>query len=260
MRRLAECVVAVLSVAAEGRAQHPAEPIPQPKSTPQDIAAGARIYGSQCAYCHGARGEGGRGAVLARPRLLHAADDLAVFHLITQGVPGTEMPGNLMSARGIWQVVAFIRTLGLVEQPRLTGNPARGEELYRTKGGCARCHTLAGRGGALGPDLTEVGARRSAAYLREALLNPEAAVPDGFLQVHLMTTNGRKITGVRLNEDAFSIQIRDLSDIFRSFWKSELAEFRRDAGKSPMPGYRELFSDSELDDLIAFLASQRGGL
>jgi len=191
---------------------------------------------------------------------LHAADDLAVFHLIAQGIPGTEMPGNPLSASEIWQMVAFIRTLGLVEQQPLTGNPARGEELYRTKGGCTRCHTLAGRGGALGPDLTEVGGRRSAAYLREALTNPEAAVPDGFLQVHLMTTNGRKITGVRLNEDAFSIQIRDLSDIFRSFWKSELAEFHRDAGRSPMPGYREAFTSAELDDVVAFLASQQGGL
>ncbi|PYT31131.1 MAG: hypothetical protein DMG57_05860 [Acidobacteria bacterium] len=260
MRRLAACVVAVLSIAEDGRAQHPTEATPQPKSTPQDIAAGARIYGSQCAYCHGTRGEGGRGAVLARRRLLHAADDLAVFHLIAQGIPGTEMPGNPLSASEIWQMVAFIRTLGLVEQQPLTGNPARGEELYRTKGGCTRCHTLAGRGGALGPDLTEVGGRRSAAYLREALTNPEAAVPDGFLQVHLMTTNGRKITGVRLNEDAFSIQIRDLSDIFRSFWKSELAEFHRDAGRSPMPGYREAFTSAELDDVVAFLASQQGGL
>jgi len=259
MRRLAAFIVAV-SIAAEGRGQNPTEATSQPKSTPQDIAAGARIYGSQCAYCHGTRGEGGRGAVLARPRLLHAADDLAVFDIIAKGVSGTEMPGNPLSAREIWQVVAFIRTLGLVEQRPVTGNPGRGEELYRTKGGCARCHTLAGRGGALGPDLTEVGARRSPAYLREALTNPEAAVPDGFLQVHLVTTDGRKITGVRLNEDAFSIQIRDLSDVFHSFWKSELAEIHRDAGKSFMPTYRELLTDAELNDVIAFLVLQRGGL
>ncbi len=260
MRRLAACVVAVLSVGVEGRAQHPTEATPQPKSTPQDIAAGERIYGSQCAYCHGTRGEGGRGAVLARHRLLRAADDLAIFHLIAKGVDGTEMPGNPLSAREIWQVVAFIRTMGLVEQPHLTGNPARGEELYRTKGGCARCHTIAGRGGALGPDLTEVGTRRSAAYLRQALTNPEAAIPEGFLLVHLATTDGRRITGVRLNEDAFSIQLRDLSDIFHSFWKSELAEFHRDAGKSPMPGCGTVFTNTELDDLIAFLALQGGGL
>src|SRR5256885_15431656 len=110
MRRLAACVVAVLSIAEDGRAQHPTEATPQPKSTPQDITSGTRIYGSQCAYCHGTRGEGGRGAVLARPRLLRAADDRAVFDIIAKGLPGTEMPGNSLSARDIWQVVAFIRT------------------------------------------------------------------------------------------------------------------------------------------------------
>ena len=198
--------------------------------------------------------------MLARPRLLHAADDLALFHIITRGVPETEMPGNSLSAHDIWQVVAFIRSLGLVKQARLPGDPRRGEELYRTKGGCVRCHTINGRGGALGPDLTEVGARRSEAYLREALTDPGAAVPEGFLLVQLTTADGRRINGVRLNEDAFSIQVRDLSDIFHSFWKSELSELHRDSGKSPMPRYRELLTNTELDDLVAFLAAQRGGL
>jgi len=41
----------------------------------------------------------------------------------------------------------------------------------------------------------------------------------GFLKCSLSRAMRRRITGARLNEDAFSIQIRDLSNEFRSFWK-----------------------------------------
>jgi putative heme-binding domain-containing protein len=99
---------------------------------------------------------------------------------------------------------------------------------------------------------------RSAGYLREALLNPESTVPQDFLQVELATHDGTRITGVRLNEDAFSIQIRDLSGQFRSFWKSELAELNKQRGKSPMPSYQGLLNSAELDDVIAYLDSLRG--
>jgi cytochrome c oxidase cbb3-type subunit 3 len=96
------------------------------------------------------------------------------------------------------------------------------------------------------------------AYLRESLINPEAAVPDGFLQVQLVTRTGSRITGVRLNQDTFSIQIRDLSGNFRSFFKTELAELNKLPGKSPMPSYTKVFSASELDDVVAYLDSLRG--
>ena len=179
--------------------------------------------------------------------------------VIADGIPDTEMPGHWLTPHEMSQLVAFVRTLGRTVPQKIHGDPARGAQLYGGKGGCARCHTIAGRGGAIGPDLNDIGARRSAAYLREALLAPEAAVPDEFLQVHLVTRDGRRITGARLNEDAFSIQIRDFSNEFRSFWKKELIELKKEPGKSPMPGYTKVFTPEELDDVIAYLDSLRGG-
>ena len=155
-------------------------------------------------------------------------------------------------------MLAFVQTLGRVAPQKISGDPASGEKLYASKGKCARCHTVDGRGGAIGPDLSDIGARRSVNYLREALLKPESAVPADFLQVELAAHDGARITGVRLNEDAFSIQIRDLSGQFRSFWKSELAELNKQQGKSPMPSYQDLLSAAEMDDMIAYLDSLRG--
>ena len=74
----------------------------------------------------------------------------------------------------------------------------------------------------------------------------------------MTTQDGRAITGARVNEDAFSIQIRDVSGKVYSFWKEELKELHKDWGKSPMPSYRDKLTPTEIDDLISYLASLRG--
>jgi putative heme-binding domain-containing protein len=229
----------------------------RPQTKPGDVAAGERMYRTQCAYCHGPRGEGGRGAMLARRNLIHAAIDQAMFDVIRHGIPDSEMPGHWFTPRETWQIVAFVRTLGRVAPQKVAGDSQRGKTLYAAKG-CSNCHTIAGRGGPLGPDLTDIGTRRSPGYLRQALLEPEAAVPEGFVEIQLVTRDGRRITGVRLNEDAFSIQLRDLAGNLQSFFKSELAECTPQAGKSPMPSYKETLAPGEVDDLVAWLDSLRG--
>jgi len=226
-------------------------------ATPENLAAGEHFYRTECAYCHGPHGEGGRGTTLARPRLPHAPDDATLAQVIEDGIPDTEMPAHWFAPNEIRQLVAYVRTLGRVKPQRIDGDPTRGEKLYAGKGSCARCHTVNGLGGALGPDLTGIGARRSVPYLKESLLDPEAAVPEGFLQVQLVTRNGQRVTGVRLNEDTFSIQIRDLSGNFRSYFRSELVGITKQSGKSPMPSYKGVFTPDELNDVIAYLDSLR---
>jgi cytochrome c oxidase cbb3-type subunit III len=224
---------------------------------PDGVAEGEKLFRSQCAHCHGLRGEGGRGAVLAVTAFRHAADEAALLRVIRRGIPGTEMPGTSFSDRQVQQVSAFVRSLGRVEARPVPGDAARGRAIYETKGNCAGCHTLSGRGQPVGPDLAGIGARTGAAYLRDALLDPSKDVPAGFLQMRLTTKEGRRLTAVRINEDTFSLQVRDLSGNTLSFWKTELAGIQKDFGKSPMPAYRSLLTPSEVDDLVAYMVSLR---
>ena len=85
----------------------------------------------------------------------------------------------------------------------------------------------------------------------------EAGLPQNFLYVRVKTHQGDEFIGVRVNEDTFSIQIRDATGKVRSFFRSELAELHKDWGKSPMPSYAKVFSADELDDLVAYLVSLR---
>ncbi|MGH9672916.1 MAG: c-type cytochrome [Bryobacteraceae bacterium] len=230
-----------------------------------EIAKGEKLFLNQCSLCHGAKGEGGRGSMLAVPKLSRAPDDDALVKVIEDGIPRTEMGGAwTMNEYEIRQVAAYVRTLGRVPRANVPGDPKRGEAVYRGSAGCVACHGLKNAsggvtGGLSGPELSSIGLRRSVEYLRAALLEPEAAVPDGFLQVRARLRDGRVVTGLRINEDTFSIQVRDPADRTYSFWKHELAELQRDKGKSPMPSYKDKLTPVEIDDLIAFLVSLREG-
>jgi len=232
-------------------------PAARPRVTAQEIARGRALFEAQCSYCHGAGGDGGRGANLARPALRRAATDEALFRVVSRGIPGTGMPGNGMSVRETWQVVAFVRSLGRVARQPLPGDIASGAKLYQANN-CASCHTIHGWGGAFGPDLTDVGARSSPAFVRESLLDVAAEVPTGFMLVRVVTREGQRLTGVRVNEDPFSIQFRDATGRLYSFFKDELAEFAKDEGKTPMPSYRDRLTTAALDDLVAYLVSLEG--
>ena len=160
-------------------------PKKNPFATAADLKNGQQLFMGQCARCHGPKGEGGRGAVLAQPRLRHAPDDESLFLVIRDGIKGTEMPGGyaLGYSRDLAACGVCSQSGAHGSRDRLPGDPKRGQEVYRTKGRCAQCHISGGLGGSLGPELTEIGARRSAAHLRAAVLDPASTLPEGFLEV-----------------------------------------------------------------------------
>jgi putative heme-binding domain-containing protein len=239
----------------------------QPAVSMADAAAGRKLFAAHCAACHGQKGEGGRGPRLTT--LTRASDDDSLFSIIRKGIASTEMPPAPLSDDEIRDVATFVRSLRRDAGASASTDGARGARIYR-QAGCVRCHTIGAEGGVFGPDLSNIGASRPTDYLRRALLDPEAdipekfgeyrwytVIPDNFLQVRVTTQDGRAITGARVNEDAFSIQLRDVSGRVYSFWKEELKELYKDWGKSPMPSYRDQLTPAEIDELVSYLASLR---
>ena len=106
-----------------------------------------------------------------------------------------------------------------------------------------------------GPDLTDIGERRSVDFMRESLVTPEAELPENYLLVSVTNNDGLSVRGVRLNEDSFSIQMRDSEGRSYSFWKTELKSIEKQRGKSGMPSYKARLAPLELTDLVAYLAS-----
>jgi cytochrome c oxidase cbb3-type subunit 3 len=224
-----------------------------------DVERGKKLYEGHCALCHGITGTGGKGPNLAQPNLRHAPDNARLAEVIRQGIDGSEMPGSWqLTDREIWQVAGFVRSLGSIAVVQLPGDPERGRALYMGKGGCVACHIVKGSGSSYAPELTEIGARRNAEYLRESIVAPSAQVPEGYLVVTVSTRDGKKLRGARVNEDTFTIQVRDASNKVHSFRKQDVAKLDKEFKQSLMPSYDSRFTSSELDDLIAYLASLRG--
>src|SRR5947207_8944647 len=165
--------VPMLLIAAGAFAQE-AEVI-NPHTTAADVAAGAKIFRSHCAECHGLKGEGGRGPSLQTGVFFHGGADADLFRNITDGIDGTAMPGVFFSADPVWQVVAYVRSLSQGHANRPTEDTARGRKLFREKG-CIGCHLVRGEGGFKGPDLSTIGSQRSVEHLRQAILEPDAKV------------------------------------------------------------------------------------
>lgn len=223
-------------------------------------ARGEKLYLEHCAPCHGAGGHDGFAANLAVPKLPHAPDDRSLAKLVRDGFEGTDMPPAFgVTDSDVGDIVNYVRTLGRAPKQKVSGNADRGREIYWGKADCAQCHMVSGAGGRHGPDLSDIGLRRSASHLRQSLVEPEAALPHDFVLVEVLALGGEKIEGVRLNEDSFSIQLRDFAGELHSIRKSG-AEIRKQWGKSSMPSYAKTLSSSELDDLTAYLASLRGEL
>ena len=72
-------------------------------------------------------------------------------------------------------------------------------QLFPEKG-CAGCHVLDGKGGTFGPPLDAIGRTRDAAYLRRAILAPNADTAAGFEKVAgtMPPTYGQQLTAAQL--------------------------------------------------------------
>lgn len=93
--------------------------------------------------------------------------------------------------------------------------------------------------------------------MRTKLLKPgeDVAISD-FRMVRLTTRSGQKVAGVRINEDTWSIQVRDNNARLHSFWKEDLTELTVER-KTVMPSYNGRFTEQEMSDVLAFLGGKR---
>jgi putative heme-binding domain-containing protein len=232
-------------------------PETNPFSSPEDVAAGRRVYLGRCAICHGRNGEGGVGINLTTGQYRMGGSDSQLFRTIQNGIPGSEMPGTRQVDAEIWRLVAYVKSLGAAgATEKAYGDARAGRTVYEARR-CSQCHVVGQEGGGLGPELSEIGVRRSLAYLRESIVNPDADIAIKYLAIAVVTASGERISGTRINEDDYSIQIRDMFGNVRSFLKTGVKEIQHPK-QSLMPSYKAALSATELDDLVGYLSSLRG--
>jgi putative heme-binding domain-containing protein len=222
-----------------------------------DIEAGVRLYGAQCALCHGPNGDMVNGVDLRRGRFRRAVTDDDLAKVMTGGVPGGGMPAFSFSAAETTALIALIRAgFDPTGTAVKVGNIERGRKVF-AKGACATCHRVQGVGPRVAPDLSDIGALRTPAALQRSLLEPSRAMLPINRPVQIVTVDGKTIRGRRLNEDTYSVQLIDESERLVSLLKTDIKTM--EMGKtSPMPSVEKTLSADEVADLVAYLLSLRG--
>jgi cytochrome c oxidase cbb3-type subunit 3 len=258
--------------AQQGRAPQPAARTNPLAGQTQAVDAGQKAFRETCSVCHGAFGEGGQGGEGQGPNLITSgrvqrSSDDELFGIIQHGVPGSAMPAFALAANKTWQLVSYLRTLSATAVTlNVAGNAEAGRAIFSGKGQCSDCHMIGGKGGFLGPDLSDIGATRRLDQLRDAVLKTTQGGSTsrdlygdplaGYRPILLTMQDGTKVEAVAKHYSNYSVQALDKAGNLHLLHGADIkrAEF---LPKSWMPDdYSKRLSAVELQDLLAYLSRQ----
>jgi alcohol dehydrogenase (cytochrome c) len=209
--------------------------------------AGKKAFEIRCASCHGADGEGGeRGPTLVGIRQPRAASPAAMRQLIRTGIPGTGMPPFQIEDDELEALVAHLDFLAMpaVERPA-EGDQSEGERFFVGKGNCQSCHIVRGKGGILGPDLSNIGRERRTPQIERALLDPSSLGAAASVRF----ADGRSSRGVIKYESPFDLGLQTIDGRFESIDKERVEAIEREPSLMP----RVDATANEFRNLMAYL-------
>jgi 6-phosphogluconolactonase len=255
---------------AGGRGSGPSDRANPFLGNSQAVDEGREIYNRTCTTCHGPDGAGGEmGPALGAPARRYAqATDTQIFDAIKNGIAATPMPrfGSRLPDDDIWRVAAYIRGLrGTAIDAPAAGDVARGEQIFRGKGECGNCHVVNGKGGLIGPDLTNLAGTRKTASIVDALSRPlhkvfgdggaipRILIPNATYQpVRVTTADGNAITGVLKNEDSYSLQVMGTDNRLHMFDRAKVKVVYESRTLMPTD-YDQRLAPDEFKNLLAYL-------
>jgi alcohol dehydrogenase (cytochrome c) len=234
----------------------------------QTTDAGRQPFLVHCVGCHGDDGTGGgHGPDIVNVDHPRSVSKDAVRDLILKGIPGAGMPAFQIPIDQADAIAAYVMVLKgasaggpAAARQAVPGDPLEGEAFFAGKGGCTSCHEVRGRGGVLGPDLSNVGDEQTLAQIKQALVDPGGAQPSGggrrssggpsYRAVTVHLRNGETIRGIAKNESAFDLQLLGVDGKLYLLVKDQVASVISE--KSLMPKVEA--TPAELRDLLAYLS------
>jgi len=174
--------------------------------------------------------------------------------LFTRSLGAMEMRGG----RNLWILVSAVAcgfTLPAMQLPE-SGDSVKGKALVASHG-CLGCHRISDTGSRVGPNLSEIGARRTPERLQRSIVAPDEEVLAENRFVEVVLKDGSAVRGKLLNHDAMSVQLLDMKEHLRSFRTAEVRGYTI-LTKALMPSFDAKLSPQELADIVAYLSSLKG--
>jgi putative heme-binding domain-containing protein len=172
--------------------------------------------------------------------------------------PGVREQAAGLLRRLAGDVEAQKARLSDLEPALKSGDPDLGRTVFfGNKAGCTACHTVGGRGGKVGPELTKIGAIRSGRDLLESIVFPSATFVRGYEPYVVKTRDGSVLNGIVARETAEAIFLYDAERIERRVLRSAILDMRQGRVSIMPQGLDAVLSRDELASLVVFLQSLR---
>ncbi len=140
------------------------------------------------------------------------------------------------------------------------GSIAAGQDIVSNHlaANCMACHSITASGGSeVGPNLRAVGTRGDRAYLLESLLVPAAKIATGYGMVGLTLKDTSAVTGTLAKETETEVTVRLFDGTMRKVPRTEIVH--QTPPVSIMPPMGDILQPREIRDVVAYLASMKGG-
>ena len=218
----------------------------------------SKTFAATCAGCHGLDGRGGeRGPNIATRAEVLRRSDAELLQILRNGIPASGMPSfAALGDSKLAAMVSYLRTLQRKNDAApISGDVKHGESLFFGKARCSECHSVNGKGGFIGSDLSDYAAGSSAAEIKNAIANPDIDAKQSRSKTVLTLRDGTSWEGILRNEDNFSLQLQSTDGVFHFIQKSEIAEMKPAAQPLMPDDYGKSLSAAELDDIVGYLMS-----
>ncbi|HHM12697.1 MAG TPA: c-type cytochrome, partial [Planctomycetaceae bacterium] len=138
------------------------------------------------------------------------------------------------------------------------GDASRGRAVFfgDVRASCSRCHTIEGRGGLVGPDLTDVAKDKDRKQLLESIIDPNRTIAKGFETIALFIDDGRVITGIVRSEDQRQLVLIDADGRQMIISKESIEERHTTTSAMPQDMLKQLPPDV-IRDLVEFLSARK---
>lgn len=236
---------------------------PEPPPDPAAVVRGQKLFGSTCAFCHGADATGQTGPnLLDVPLVLldKGGDNIGPF--LQHGIPEQGMPAfPAVTTAQAADLSAFLHDRVRLaadrfaqERPQVVvGNVAAGKAYFDGPGGCATCHSPTG-------DMAGIGKKYQPADLTGRILSPLGYRGVSNQAVTVVFPLGQSITGTLVRQDEFFIDLINAQGWERSYPAAgaKVTLLKPDpmaAHQALMKKFADQPNDTHLHDLVAYLES-----
>jgi putative heme-binding domain-containing protein len=198
------------------------------------------------------------GAALKTAKLKPDVAKLSLRAVYAQGHAEPAIIEPLQSAAGIGaqaKALSPAEMKNLIAEVQSKGDPVKGEAIFRRADtACMRCHSIAGAGGSLAPDLLSLGASAPLDYIIESVLLPSKAIKEGYHAIIVETKDGDQLTGIKVRQTDKDLILRDAVSDEIVIPLNTIKGKPREGGSMMPAGLADPLTHQELVDLIRFLS------